>query len=311
LWEGLIVAPYLMTTTFTFGMLAQFKAFSRTIFDVGAWTLPIFCLALVSVIGLPKNKKFEERMTWGFLLLSTIVVVVQQRYLMYYWILVLPPLAVLAGIGAEKLYVWAEKLTKAEWIRAGAIILLMSAVNWPRAATYWESYMAGVRADDRLTMLAQYPTTYGVGPKRVQASTLVLIGDQLRQLTKIDDTILSFDMDPAINFYSERHQPTRFSYLWPLRTPSFDRLGWKAEFSREIMRGKPKFIVLCRDNRSAALDHDGLKGMQNFPTLANWFRKNYGLYVKAGVLEVYADHKVLEESKLDLSLKLARLERLR
>jgi hypothetical protein len=311
LWEGLIVAPYLMTTTFTFGMMVQFKSFARTIFDLGAWTLPIFCLALVSITGLPKSKKFEERMTWGFLLLSTIVVVVQQRYLMYYWILVLPPLAILAGIGAERIFVWSEKITKAQFIRAGALLLIMSCVNWPRAATYWDSYMAGMQADDRLAMLAHYPTTYGAGPNRIQAATLVLLGEQLRQLTQTNDTILSFDMDPAINFYSERHQPTRFSYLWPLRTPSFDKLGWKSEFSSQIMRGKPKFIIVCRDNQSAALDRDGLKGMQKFPTLVKWFKSNYGLYVKSGVLEVYADRETLKKSKLDLSLKLARLERLR
>ncbi|MDQ2985839.1 MAG: hypothetical protein M3R13_03850 [Armatimonadota bacterium] len=311
LWEGLIVAPYLMTTTFTFGFGRQAQSFMDTLLDLGRWIVPVACLALVAITGLPKDKKFEERMTWGFLLLAMVIVVVQQRYLMYYWILILPPLSILAGIGASRVYHWAEKFVRPEWVRGGAIVLVMTLANWPRAMPYWDSYMAGVKAEDRLAGLAQYPTTYGSGDKLVKAAALVIVGDQLRQLTEVDDTILSFDMDPAINFYADRKQPTRFSYLWPLRTPSFDKLGWKAEFSKEIMRGKPKFIVVCRDNQEAALDHDGLKGMKKFPTLTKWFQQNYGLYVKAGVLEIYADHEMLKKSKLDLSLKLARLERLR
>ena len=311
LWEGLIVAPFLMTTTFTFPIVTQLKSFVRSFAELSVWVLPTLLFALLSVTSLSKVKKFEERMTWGYLALAVVIVVVQQRYLMYYWILILPPLSILAGIGAEKAFKWSETLTKTEWVRMTALVGLFTIVTWPRAETYWTAYMAGMREEDRMAMLAQYPTTYGQGEKRVRAAELVTIGEQIRQLTGVDDKVLSFDMDPAINFYADRKQPTRFSYLWPLRTPSFDRLGWKAEFSKEIMKGKPKFIILCRDNREAALDPDGLKGMHKFPTLESWFKKNYALYAKSGVLEIYADHEQLKKSKLDLSVKLARLERLR
>jgi hypothetical protein len=311
LWEGLIVAPFLMTTTFTFGFRAQVKGFVDSVAELGTWIVPILCFALLAVTGMRRDKKFEERMTWGYLALATIIVIIQQRYLMYYWILVLPPLAILAGVGADKAHHWLEKMFKPEWIRAGALVFLMTVVNWPRAGAYWSAYMMGVREDDRMAMLNEYPTTYGQKDKRVRAAELVVVGDQIRRLTHLNDTVLSFDMDPAINFYADRKQPTRFSYLWPLRTQSFDKLGWKAEFSRQIMRSEPKFIILCRDNREAALHPDGLKGMQKFPTLAKWFKQNYGLYAKSGVLEVYAGREQLEKSKLDLSVKLARLERLR
>jgi hypothetical protein len=311
LWEGLIVAPFLMTTTFTFPIVTQIRSFVESVAELSMWILPTLCFALLAVTGMPKGKKFEERMTWGYLALATVVVIVQQRYLMYYWILVLPPLSILAGVGADKAFKWAEALTKTEWIRMTALVGLFTVINWPRAGTYWEAYMAGVDKHDRMATLVHYPTTYGKRENRVKAAELVMVGEQLRELTEVDDTILSFDMDPAINFYADRKQPTRFSYLWPLRTDSFDRLGWKTEFSKEIMKGKPKFIIVCRDNQEAALDPDGLKGMKNFPTMASWFKKNYALYAKSGVLEIYADNEQLKKSKLDLSVKLARLERLR
>lgn len=311
LWEGFIVAPYLVTTTFTFGLREQVRSFFETFVQMAYWMVPVVCFALLAVTGMPRDKKSEERLTWGWLMLAVVTVIVQQRYLMYYWILVLPPLSILAGIGAEKVYKWSETLTKVEWIRVGAIVFLMAIVNWPRASSYWAAYMDGYNQKDRMATLSHYPTTYGRGPQKVMAATLVVVGDQLRQLTEVDDTILSFDMDPAINFYADRHQPTRFSYLWPLRTESFDRLGWRAEFSKDIMRGKPKFIVICRENLAAAIDPDGMRALKKFPTLFKWFSSNYGLYVKTGALEIYADHEMLKKSKLDLAGKLARLERLR
>src|SRR5688572_30737381 len=280
LWEGLIVAPFLMTTTFTFPIVTQIKSFARSIVELGVWIVPTLVFALIAVTGMPKAKKFEERMTWGFLALATVIVVVQQRYLMYYWILILPPLSILAGVGADKAFKWSEKLTKTEWIRMTALVGLLTVVNWPRAGSYWDAYLAGQRSNDRMAMLAQYPTTYGKAETNVRAAELVTVGEQIRQLTQVNDTVLSFDMDPAINFYADRKQPTRFSYLWPLRTKSFDKLGWKAEFSKDIMKGKPKFIIVCRDNREAALDPDGLKGMKRFPTLEAWFKRNYALYAK-------------------------------
>ncbi|MEO7453695.1 MAG: hypothetical protein ABIV13_02905 [Fimbriimonadales bacterium] len=311
LWEGLIVAPFLMTTTFTFPLRTQIMSFIDSIGKLGVWILPTILFALLSVTASLRSKRFEDRMTWGFLALATVVVIVQQRYLMYYWIVTLPALSILAGVGAEKAYKWSGTLTKTEWIRMTAIVGLLTVINWPRAGTYWNAYLAGVDKSDRMATLVQYPTTYGLGKKRIRAAELVTIGEQIRQLTQVNDTVLSFDMDPAINFYADRRQPTRFSYLWPLRTESFDKLGWKAEYSTSIMRGKPKFIIICRDNREAALDPDGLKGMGNFPTMKAWFTKNYGLYAKTGVLEIYADHEQLKKSKLDLSVKLARLEGLR
>jgi len=311
LWEGFIVAPYLVTTTFTFGLRDQVKALFATFVDLAFWIVPVLCFALLSITGMPKDKKSEERLTWGWLLLAVVVVIIQQRYLMYYWILILPPLSILAGVGAEKVFHWSEALTKVEWMRTGAIVMIMAMINWPRASAYWSAYMDGFEKKDRLVTLTHYPTTYGRDKNKVMAAALVVLGEQLRQLTEVSDTILSFDMDPAINFYAQRQQPTRFSYLWPLRTKSFDRLGWRAEFSKDIMRGKPKFIVVCRDNRAPSIDPDGMAAMKKFPTLFKWFRSNYGLYIKTGALEVYADRAMLKESNLDFASKLARLERLR
>jgi hypothetical protein len=311
LWEGFIVAPYLVTTTFTYGLRDQIRTFFDTFMHLAYWIVPVVCFALLSVTGMPKDKKAQERMTWGWLLLAVIIVVIQQRYLMYYWILILPPLSILAGVGAEKVFNWAEALTKVEWVRTGAIVFIMAVINWPRAAGYWQAYMDGYDQKDRMATLAHYPTTYGRGEEKVMAASLVVLGDQPRQRPEVDDKIHSFDMDPAINFYAERQQPTRFSYLWPLRTESFDRFGWRMEFSKDIMRGKPKFIVLCRDNRAPAIDPDGIVAMQTFPTLFKWFKANYGLYVKTGALEVYADREMLKKSNLDFASKLARLERLR
>lgn len=311
LWEGFIVAPYLVTTTFTYGLRDQLRTLIESFMHLALWTIPVLCFALLSITGMPRDKKGAERLTWGWLLLAGVVVVIQQRYLMYYWILVLPPLAILAGVGADKLFNWMEPLTKVEWIRTASIVAVMAVVNVPRASGYWQAYFDGYDKKDRMATLAHYPTSFGTGKDKVMAASLVVLGDQLRQLTQVHDTILSFDMDPAINFYADRRQPTRFSYLWPLRTESFDRFGWRTEFSKDIMRGKPKFIVICRENRAPALDPDGIVAMKKFPTLFTWFRANYDLYVKTGALEVYADHATLKKSNLNLAGKLARLERLR
>ncbi|MBA3726641.1 MAG: hypothetical protein H0W86_09370 [Armatimonadetes bacterium] len=285
--EGAVISPSLLTTHMTMPPLWQLQSLGSGLLTVLTWLPGIIVLACLGAYRFPQASTAERKLVCVALGLMLALVILQTRYFMYYWILMLPPLCILAGMGAGHLASFIRHHFKFEAVATVLVFALMAAASFPKAEFYWQSYLFGIRKGDRQATLAEYATNYGPLERTFRASQLVGLGERLGSVTRDGDTILSFDMDPALNFYSGRMQPSRFIYLWALDAPGFERFGWKREYSATIMRKRPAYILICRENRRPVYESDGLATLRKFPTLRKWIFETYSLSGRVGPIEVY------------------------
>jgi len=285
--EGAVISPSLLTTHMTMPPLWQLQSLGNGLLTVAKWLPGIIALACVGAYRFPHGRPSERKFVWVALGLMLALVILQTRYFMYYWILVLPPLCILAGVGAAQVANFIRRRFNFEAVATLLLFVLMAAASFQKAEFYWRSYLVGVRKGDRHATLAEYPTNYGPIKRSFRASQLVGLGERLGRVTREGDTILSFDMDPALNFYSGRMQPSRFIYLWPLDAPGFERFSWKRQYSATIIRRRPAYILICRENRRPVYEKDGLATLRKFPTLRKWILETYSLSGRVGPIEVY------------------------
>jgi hypothetical protein len=172
----------------------------------------------------------------GLLFFSALAVCPGFYFRHHYFVLILPALASLAGIGITAL--------------AGALP--------DRIAPYKVVPLIVTAAALALPLLHYKKLFFRLSPAEVSRMIYpesafpeaLRIGDYLREHTNPDDTIAVLGSEPEIYFYSQRHSATGYIYTYPLMEPQKYARQMQEEMIREIERANPKYLVSVTMNDS-------------------------------------------------------------
>jgi hypothetical protein len=165
----------------------------------------------------------------GFLFFSALAVCQGFYFRPHYFIMILPAISLLIGVGISKL---SDLLTsRMIVVRFAPLFLLAVAVSFPilwNKKIFFEA--SPVEACRFIYPESLFPAS-------------VRIADYVREHTTRDDRIAVLGSEPQIYFYSQRHSATGYIYTYALMEPQKYARPMQEEMIREIEGAAPKYLV--------------------------------------------------------------------
>jgi 4-amino-4-deoxy-L-arabinose transferase-like glycosyltransferase len=218
-----------------YGSLVPFSQAPRYFFYsakeviVAGW--PIWTLAGIGLVaGLwERRTRPIAAFLLGFLFFSTLTLCPGFYFRLHYFILVLPAVSLLAGVGVGRLSdLSVDRLAVVRFI---PILILGFALARPILAERKFFFEASPADASRMI----YPEAPFVESVRV--------AEYLREHTTRNDTIAVLGSEPQIYFYSDRHSATGYIYTYGLMETQKYASQMQQEMIREIERARPKFLI--------------------------------------------------------------------
>ena len=165
----------------------------------------------------------------GFLFFSALALCAGFYFRLHYFILVLPAVSLLAGVGISRLSDLV--VNRPIVVRFIPILILGTALAWPILAE--RKFFFEVSPADASRMI--YPESpFGESIK---------IAEYLREHTSPSDTIAVLGSEPQIYFYSDRHSATGYIYGYGLMEAQKYAAQMQQEMIHEIEAARPKFLI--------------------------------------------------------------------
>jgi len=212
-----------------FSVARQIFAYNAEEVVLGSW--PIWILAGIGLgAGLwePRTRRTAVFLL-GFFFFSALAICPGFYFRLHYFILLLPAVSLLAGVGIGRL----SDLSVDRFIvvRFIPILILGFVLGWPVLAERKFFFEASPADASRMI--------YPEGPF-VES---IRIAEYLREHTTRNDTIAVLGSEPQIYFYSDRHSATGYIYTYGLMEPQKYARQMQQEMIRDIERAHPKFLI--------------------------------------------------------------------
>lgn len=195
---------------------------------VAAWTvlasLFLVAPAILGAASLARIPRLPRAVGIASLLwigLSLLLFVVQGRFYAHYAIPLVVPLAILAGLGLQRI---GESLRRTERSGPRALIVL------PLAVTLVVSLPAGVVSG--LMVLA---------PIEDESARMDVVAERLSHMPS--GTMLVWGNEPRLYDLAGRAPATRYSYLYALTTPGYSTAAMIDDVARELASAPPQIVV--------------------------------------------------------------------
>jgi hypothetical protein len=200
----------------------------------------LWITAGVGLTALVWNKKARKHAFFaaGFTLFSFLAVCAGFYFRPHYFILLLPAVALLAGLGVDRVYNFFAPTQSVLAAKLKPLLLVLIVLLYP---AYQQRNFFFVMSP---TMASR--TTYGRNPFPESLE----IAHFIRENSAIDDHIAVIGSEPQIYFYSNRHSVTGHMYTYPLMGKYSFALQLQKEMIREIESAKPKFLVFVNISTS-------------------------------------------------------------
>lgn len=271
-----------------------------------------FAVALGVAAGglafLARTRRADALLIGLWLGLALLTVIAQDKYWQYHWLVVYPPLAVLAGIGVHGLtrlralrptapvdHAADPDIALATRTLPAAIVAVLfgAALFTPSLEVYrWVKAEVGLTNANEYDIMQHGP--YGRGP-----TTFVAIARYIASRTTERDEVLVWGNVQGINFLSARRSPTRFAYLRALTNERDSR--FRPKYLREFfadLRTKPPTYVVAIDERyctvaarsgMTSLDHIAfpLRCLSELPEFQRFVGERYTLERSFGNARVF------------------------
>lgn len=172
-----------------------------------------------------------------FVAASCAAVVPGLRFTDHYFLLLLPAVALLAGIGthalARRTAAWSARAPRVVALVVPALVVALALVH------------------DRATLLLRSPVEsaralYGVNP----LAEAVEIGHELARRAAPDDRIAVIGSEPQIYFYARRRAATKYLYMYPLMEPHPFAARMQGDMIAQLEQERPRFLVLVNVDTS-------------------------------------------------------------
>jgi hypothetical protein len=269
-----------------------------------------FAVALAVALGgllyLGRKRRGDAIVVATWLGLAVFCVIVQARFWEYQWLIVYPPLGVLAGAGvhavlslrrARALQSQQESSNPdfAPALRSLSTALLtvvfVAAVFPPALSVYrWTKIQMGLTSADQFERENYGP--YGNGPNSFAA-----ISKYIAARTSPDEGVFVWGTVQGINFLSGRRSPSRFSYTRALTHENPYREKYVREFFADMTATPPTYIVAIQEGYCDVPFLSGLNRrdhiafplscLSKFPDFQRFVTEGYQLERAFGAFQVW------------------------
>jgi 4-amino-4-deoxy-L-arabinose transferase-like glycosyltransferase len=210
----------------------------------------------------------------GWLLAAVIEVWAQGKFFRYHWIAALPPLCLLAGVGAAWLAAWPRE--RRRWVPVSALALALPAL-WSLVANGPEYVAAAGRALQRVPERV-YLARFG----RPEGGDFSFLGDVMaaqyvRAARAPERGVFIWGFEPLVYLLSGTSPPTRFIFAVPLVAP-WAPAAWREELMRDLRAHPPQIILVVSHDVypwATGLRADSAALLKQFPALNSFVQQHY------------------------------------
>lgn len=263
-WTFRYAAKYASQLTIYEGIPYFKKNFSPIVIT----NFPIFVFILFGLVGTAgmKSKPIRSLWVYGFFIASFFAICPGWFFRPHYFILLLPSLALLSGIGASSIL---KKLPPQKGAVATVLILFFISLLYP---VY----------NQRKPLFSFTPEelcrrVYGLNP----FPESLQIADFIKKNTSKEDTIAVVASEPQIYFYSQRKAATGYIYTYPLMESHGFALKMQEEMIRQIESAAPEYILYTN------IPTSWLMGKESKMLIFDWLNGYLdGRYALDGVVDI-------------------------
>jgi hypothetical protein len=248
----------------------------------------VFALPVIAVgiYSLCRNSKERRGVVLTWLAVAFLCVAAQRRFFIYHWVIVYPPLVLVAAIGVDSLCVVCARGPKDLRRRRSqllsrvalgfAIIALLNVARVPVSAVgQWLEVLTGrIRAP-------QYYDSHRAGP--FVAGDDIHAAVYIQERTSPADTVAVYGYNAGINFLSGRKNPTRFGFALPLIRSGRMLAEYRREYIDGLHRSPPAVFIV-----GVFLSPRGRDGpLGDFSELKAFLDAKYRFETRIGSLDLY------------------------
>ncbi len=252
-------------------ILEGLKVLKLKIIRVAGPVVLIWILAGIGLLTLFMERKIRDRRLFivGFLFFSFLAVCPGLYFREHYFILMLPAIALLSGIGL--FYVRKALIRREAMMGKDLITILLGLV-----ILFYTLYQ------QKDFLLAKDPVvvsrmTYELNP----FPESLKIAEYIKDNSKSDDTIAILGSEPQIFFYTNRRSATSYIYMYHLMEPHPYALQMQEEMVKQIEAAKPKFLIFVNVPTSWLVRPNSGK------MIFEWFQRYQERYYKlTGIVDI-------------------------
>ena len=228
-WTISYAWQYASRLTLTEGLYLFRRITSRVIFSAPL----IWMIALAGVIALVWRRDARAQLDFvaGFFFFSFLAVCPGLYFRQHYFILVLPAVALLAGIAIASAQAGLGQISPSRILSALPVVFFAGAFAWSIIGQ--RGFFFQVDPSSAVELLY-------LGNPFVQA---LPIADYLKSHTSPGAQIAVFGSEPEIFFYSGRHSATGYIYAYPVVEPHKYAFTMQKEMIGQIEKAAPEFVV--------------------------------------------------------------------
>jgi hypothetical protein len=229
-WTFLYAAQYGTTLSLSEGLKNVRSMVPAVVLpNVGIWLLGIF-----GIVRLYRDEALAQRRFFllSFLVCSAVAVCPGMYFRRHYFILLLPAISLLAGLGVASAVDYLQKTSKAD-IRQWTPVFFFLAIC--AFGLYYQRdylFISDPRAAARMT--------YGTNP----FPEALDIANYISSHSNPEDRIAILGSEPEINFYAHRLPGTGYIYTYSLMEPQPYAAEMQSDMIREIESSRPQYVVL-------------------------------------------------------------------
>ena len=204
---------------------------------LSAW--PLLALASLGLVSLGRSFPKESGapaggapgglFLSGWLLFAFVATSVSGYYRKHYFIQMIPPVTLLAALGAVRL---AHAVPRARWRSTLVFLVVAAAITFGLGKEWWYYGPA--------TPWAKSRHLYGINPFAESMEVARFIADGSRP----DERVFIYGSEPQILFYANRKSASRYIYVYPLLAPVPGSLERQRAALGELSKRPPRFIVV-------------------------------------------------------------------
>ena len=253
-----------------------FENFKYNFSQILEVNFPILWVSLVGLVSAVwrKERKKEYLFLFGFFACTFLAVTPGLYFRIHYFLLWVPALSLLAGVGFEIL---TSGFSSSRVKTAISVVTLALVLGLPVLIQKRILFTMPVNEVTRMI--------YGLNP----FSESLEIAQYIRDHTKKEDKVVVLGSEPQIYFYSQRKSATRHLYMYPLMEKHVYARKMQDEMILEIESAQPKFVVMKKPAGT------WMSSRPNFsPALKNWAKGYLNReYEIDGVVDILSHKKTL------------------
>jgi Dolichyl-phosphate-mannose-protein mannosyltransferase len=256
-----------------YGSILDLSQGWRELRVIGPWVIRPFIIWEIAAVGLTAvtwSRKVGRHSAFllGFLIFSALAVCPGLYFRPHYFILLLPAVALLAGIAISAAQDELRRKPRLAWLPLATFVVAFAF----SVHGYWNIYF-------RLDPLAVYEKEHdsqGFGCADGCLEDQV-VGDYIRTHSSPNDEVAVLGSEPAIYFYSHRRSVTGYIYMFPMTERQKFAHTMQEQMMEQVERSQPKFVVYVDDGYSWQTDRTPPREQAFLDRVQRFVRDGYDL----------------------------------